>query len=403
MLSPATTSPAPGIAAGSWPAERIAVSAAFLANGFLIGSWAPQIPLFAERIGLSKPELGLMILAFGLGAIAAMPVVGRLIAGRGSRVPMLLLHAAMIAAMPALALVETVPLGALAILFAGIATGGMDVAMNVNAVAVERRMGRAIMSACHGFWSIGGLIGATVGGFAIAGLGGASHGLLVGAVIALLVVPVWRSALADEPEPAANGTADASVASGGLAAYGRAIAVGLLALTAMIPEGVAIDWSAIYLRETLGAETAVSGLAFAAVAASMSVLRFAGDGIRNRFGAVRTTRGSAVFGAIGLLLIAVGANVPVALAGFAVMGVGLANLVPIAFSAAGNMPGLPKGVGMSVVTSFGYSGILVAPSAIGFVAEHYGFQPIFLALAAGLAGVFLAARLVAPADDRTGA
>ncbi|KQT70082.1 hypothetical protein ASG54_14040 [Aureimonas sp. Leaf460] len=391
------------MAAGSWPAERIAVSAAFLANGFLIGSWAPQIPLFAARLDLSKPELGLMILAFGLGAVGAMPLVGRMIAKGGSRGPMLALHLAMIAAMPALALVGSVPLGVAAILLAGVTTGGMDVAMNVNAVAVERRMDQAITSACHGFWSIGGLLGATLGGFAIAGLGGTAHGLIVGAVIALLLLPVWRSALADGPEPASAETREATASQGGLAAYGRAVAVGLVALAAMIPEGVAIDWSAIYLRESLEAEAAVSGLAFAALAASMAVLRFAGDGIRNRFGAVRTVRGSAVFGVAGLLLIAAASSVPVALLGYALMGVGLANIVPIAFSAAGNLRDLPKGVGMSVVTTFGYSGILVAPSAIGFVAEHFGFGPIFLGLAVGLAGVALAARLLAAADDRAGA
>lgn len=387
---------------GAWPMERVALSAAFLANGFIIGSWAPQIPLFAERLGLSKAELGLMILAFGLGAVAAMPVVGRLIARSGSRLPLVVLHLAIVFALPVLALAPTVPLGIAAILFAGIGTGGMDVAMNVNAVAVERRMGRAIMSACHGFWSVGGLLGAGIGGFAIAGLGGAAHGLLVGLLVAVSFVPVWRHALPDRPAPESAEARGVAVSGGGWAAYGRAVAVGLFALAVMIPEGTAIDWSAIYLRETLGADAAASGLAFASFSAAMAVLRFAGDGIRDRFGAVRTARISALFGAAGLVLVALAPDVPIALLGFAIMGIGLANIVPIAFSAAGNLPGLPPGVGMSVVTGLGYSGILVAPSAIGFIAEHSGFPPVFLGLALGLLGLFLIAGLVAPADQPKG-
>ncbi|MBC8130791.1 MAG: MFS transporter [Rhizobiaceae bacterium] len=381
--------------------HRRAVSAAFFANGFLIGSWAPQIPVFASRLGIAESTLGLMILAFGIGAVAAMPVVGRIIGRFGSRPPMLVLHVALALALPLVVFAPSLASAAFAIVFMGIATGGMDVAMNANAVAVERGMTKAIMSSCHGFWSVGGLVGAGAGGFLIAALGPEGHALLAAAAIFAVLPLVWRGALFDAPEP--EGVFGAQEASGAGAGGGRAgmlkaFAIGLFALFAMIPEGAAIDWSAVYLRQELGAGASASGLAFAAFSLTMAVFRFAGDGIRGGLGAVKTARLCSAAAAFGLILIAAAPNTAVAVLGFAVMGIGISNIVPIAFSAAGNVEGLRPGAGLSIVTALGYSGILVAPSAIGFIAETTGFAPVFAGLALFLVGTFFAANLVSGAD-----
>lgn len=391
------------IPAHSWPRERIAVAAAFLANGLLIGSWAPEIPLFRERLGLSESQLGLMILAFGVGAVATMPLAGRAIAAMGSRRPTIILHLALIAALPLLVFAPSLPLAILAIVFAGMTTGGLDIAMNANAVSVERRLPNPIMSSCHGFWSVGGLVGAGAGGFLIEALGPEGHALVVAAVTLLLWFVVWRHALSDRLEAqthVATGSAGDTAAprSDTTAGLLLAAAVGMFALFAMIPEGAAIDWSALYMRQELGADAATSGLAFAAFSLSMAVLRFAGDGIRGRFGAVTTTRFSSLAAGLGLVLIAAANGTPMALVGFAVMGIGVANIVPIAFSAAGNVPGLKPGTGLSIVSGLGYSGILIAPSVIGFVAEHTGFAAVFAGLSLLLVVTFFAARLVAVAD-----
>ena len=158
--------------------------------------------------------------------------------------------------------------------------------------------------------------------------------------------------------------------------------VGLVALFSMVPEGAILDWGALYLRQDLGADVTYSGLAFGAVAATMAIMRFAGDAVRQRFGAVTTMRYSAVVAAAGLLLAATATGPAMAIAGFALSGIGIANLVPVALSAAGNLPGLPPGVGISIATSMGYSGILMAPALIGFVAEFQGFSAAFMGLAA---------------------
>ncbi|WP_062015624.1 MFS transporter [Aureimonas sp. AU4] len=384
--------------ASLWPRERLAVSGAFLANGFVLGNWAPQVPIFAERLGLSESRLGLLILAFGVGAVLAMPLVGAATARFGTRRPVLVGQVLLAIAFPLLALAPTPVLAALAILFFGMSMGGMDVAMNANAVAVERRLPRAMMSSCHGFWSIGGFTGAAVGGPLIAALGGTGHMMLIGLVTLLAALPVGRAMLEDRDAPhEAAPDAATSGGRGGILSWG-AVAIGVCALFAMVPEGAAIDWSAIYLRQDHGTEVALSGLAFAALSGSMALFRFLGDPIRDRLGAVRTVRLSVGLGIVGLLLVALGPVLPVILVGFAVLGVGLSNIVPVAFSAAGNIPGLKPGVGISIATTIGYSGILIAPSAIGWFAEHFGFPPVFLALAVLLALVFPLAGLMRGAD-----
>ena len=337
-----TAAPLAAADTSSWPRSRIAVAAAFLANGLLIGSWAPEIPLFRERLGLSESQLGLMILAFGIGAVLTMPVAGRAIAAMGSRMPMIVLHLGLAAALPLLVFMPSVPLAILAIVFAGITTGGLDIAMNASAVSVERRLPKAIMSSCHGFWSVGGLIGAGAGGFLIEAFGAAGHALVVAGVILLLWLVVVRHALADgdaakAAAPHAAASPDAGP-TGSAAAMLKAVAIGLFALFAMIPEGAAIDWSALYMRQEIGVDAGTSGLAFAAVSLTMAILRFAGDGIRDRLGAVRTTRLSSLAAGIGLLLVATANGTPMALAGFAIMGVGIANIVPIAFSPPATSP-----------------------------------------------------------------
>lgn len=385
--------------------HRMAVSLAFLANGIFMGSWAPQIPVFAERLGLSPSEMGLMILAFGIGAVASMPLVGRLIGARGSRMPMLVFNIMLVLALPFLVLAPNVPLAVAAILLAGVSTGAMDVAMNANAVAVERRRGSAIMSSCHGFWSVGGVLGAAVGGFAIAHLGPEAHGLLTGALILAAFCLIAPFAFSDAPSaetaaeaPHGTETRRRESVAGPLSGYRGAVLVGFFALFAMIPEGAAIDWSAFYLRRELGADAAVSGLAFAAFSGTMAVFRFAGDGVRNRLGAVRTMRWCSAAAILGLVLAGLAPNALVALAGFAVMGVGISNMVPIAFSAAGNLKGLKPGAGLSVVTALGYSGILIAPSVIGFTGEHVGFARVFVCLSALIFVTFLASPLMKVAD-----
>jgi fucose permease len=290
------------------------------------------------------------------------------------------------------ALAPAVPVAAVALFVFGGVVGAMDVAMNANAVVVERKMARAIMSSSHAFWSIGGFVGGGAGGFIIQAYGHLFHAGLVSVVAAVVLAAAARHVLADEPQ-AAHATPKFS-----LPRSPTVYLIGLIALLCMVPEGAVLDWAALYLRQDHGTSLAVASFAFACYAGAMAISRFMGDRIRDRFGAVRTLRISALISAGGLFVAGIAPWPWLVILAFAITGFAIANTVPIAFSAGGNQPGIASSTGMSVVTTMGYSGILLAPSPIGFVAEHAGFSPIFIGLSVCLVVVAMVAGLVHAAD-----
>ncbi|MBB5275641.1 MFS family permease [Rhizobium rosettiformans] len=376
--------------------ERAAVALLFFLNGLVIGAWAPKIPFFSQALGLTELMLGVMIFVFGVGSLVLMPIAGMQIARYGSRRVVEVTTLLFIPTIVLVTLVDNIWTGAIAIFLFGGLTGAMDVAMNANAVEVERNMRRSIMSSCHAFWSLGGLCGAATGGFLIASLGVTGHVLLLAAVCVVLFVVARPMILADAPHPS-----DEPVKAK-LPMTPLPWLIGTIALFCMIPEGTVLDWSALYLRNELNATTEMSGFAFAAFSFTMAVCRFAGDFVRDRFGAVNTLRFCGVAAIIGLVMAGQSNSVTLALIGFAITGIGISNMVPIAFSAGGNIPGLAPGVGLSVVTTMGYSGILFAPSLIGLVAEHTSLSTVYTAIPALLVVVLALSKLGRHADRATG-
>lgn len=376
--------------------ERAAVALLFFLNGLVIGAWAPKIPFFSQALGLSELMLGVMIFVFGVGSLVLMPIAGMQIARYGSRRVVEITTLLFIPTIVLVTLVDNIWTGAVAIFLFGGLTGAMDVAMNANAVEVERNMRRSIMSSCHAFWSLGGLCGAATGGFLIASLGVTGHVLLLAAVCVVLFLVARPMILADAPHPSDE------PAKAKLPMTPLPWLIGTIALFCMIPEGTVLDWSALYLRNELNASTEMSGFAFAAFSFTMAVCRFAGDFVRDRFGAVNTLRFCGVAAIIGLVIAGQSSNVTFALIGFAITGIGISNMVPIAFSAGGNIPGLAPGVGLSVVTTMGYSGILFAPSLIGFIAEFTSLSTVYTAIPSLLVVVLALSGLARHADRSTG-
>ena len=381
-----------------FPPSRLAVSALFFINGFVAGSWAPKIPEFKLRLGLDESGLGLMIVAFGIGSLIAMPLVGAAIAREGSRRIVLAGGFLLSFVLLFLTLSPTIPVAALVITLVGASLGGMDVAMNANAVSVEKKLDRAIMSSCHGFWSLGAMMGAAIGGVVIANAGTLNHAVMVTIVCLAGLAIAFPRVMDDRTTLTGEGETGLSRA---MPRHALPYLVGLIAFICMIPEGAVLDWGALYVRQEHDADVAVSGLAFAAFSAMMAAMRFLGDGIRNRFGAVRIIRASCLFAGSGLLISAFAPNANIVFLGYAIAGIGIANMVPIAFSAAGNLPGMAPGIALAVVTFMGYSGILFAPSVIGFIAEYTGFAPIFAGLGLMFVPVFAAAVLLRHADRVT--
>ncbi len=381
---------------------RISISALFLLNGAVLGSWAPQIPLVLPRHGIDESVLGLLILGMGIGSMVAMCLSGRLMARHGSRA--ITRGSAVFCGLtlPAAVFAPDVATLALAMGALGASVAMMDVATNANTVELELATGRAILSSTHGFWSVGGFLGGALGGPAIAALGAGGHVLTVSA-ISLAVVGVSWSRLAAVPVTDSFSGAGTGTGTGpGLWRQGWTIyLIGLMTLFAFVPESAVLDWSALYLSSDHGATVSLSGMAFAVFSACMAAMRFCGDSVRNRFGAVPLLRVSGVVAAAGLSMAALAPTAALVIAGFALAGIGLANIVPILFSAAGQQGGANPGAAIAAVSIIGYGGMLVAPTLIGVTAEHVGFPAILIALSALLLSVAALAPAVARAPDYT--
>lgn len=376
---------------------RWAVSTMFLANGFVMGAWAPQIPLLLPRHDITKFTLGLLILVLGLGAVGAMLFAGRLIGRFGSVAVLRTFALSASLVLPLVVFSPNLPVLAAAMALLGAMIGCMDVSMNANAVEVERQLGRAIMSSSHGFWSLGGFFGGSAGAWIVAHWGAEVQAVLVALVSAVMVLVVMPFLRGEAPAPALATTGERARTELFPRQAGLWI-LGAMALFSMVPEGAVLDWAALYLKQDMGSDVFRAGLAFALFSGAMAIMRFAGDSVRNRFGAVLTLRASGLVAAAGMMLAALAPNDTLAIAAFFITGLGVANMVPIMFSAAGNFPGIASGAAISVVTMVGYAGILVAPASIGFMAEAVGFRVTYGALSVLLIVVVLLAGRTAGAD-----
>ncbi|MEZ5802855.1 MAG: MFS transporter [Rhizobiaceae bacterium] len=373
---------------------RRAVAAFFFINGFIVGSWAAQVPSYIQRLGVTEATFGLMVLGFGLGSVCAMPAGGLAMSRFGSRPVVLPLAVCSVVTLPLAVLAPNAVLASLALFVMGAMLGGMDVAMNANAVTVERRLARPIMSSTHGFWSLGGFAGG-VGGFVIQAFGPVVHALFVSALTGVLLAAAWRHIVGgDRPEPAVHMRRFA------FPTLPTIYVVGLIALICVLPEATMRNWGALFMEKELGVDIGIAGLAFACFAGAMALMRFLGDGIRRRFGAVRTLQTSCLLAGLGMLCAFVAPWPALALACFTLAGLGAANMIPIAFSAAGNHEGMAPSTGMSVVTTMTSIGVLGAPWITGLVAEHTGIAPVFAAVAVMLLVAALLAPVVHRADFR---
>jgi fucose permease len=375
---------------------RWSVAAIFLVNGFMAGSWAPQIPLVLTRLSITESTLGLLILCFGIGALISMPWCGWLMGHFGQKLVLRTVGLLQGFGLLLVVLSPSVATTAVTMVVFGALVGCTDVAMNAATVTVERELGKAVMSSMHGFWSLGGFAGGALGGLLIVSLGPLIHAVVV-AVLAVSIAAAAIPHLVGEAAPASAGLHEKrskfSVPTSSIVYL-----LGLMAMFLFVSEGVVLDWAALFLTQERGADLSVAGLAYAFFAGAMAVMRFAGDGVRNRFGGVATLRVCCFIAAASMFAAAIAPSAILVIAAFAVCGLAIANTVPIVFSAAGNQSDVSAGAGMSVATTMGYAGILFAPSTIGFVAERTGFTPVFIAMAVLIAIVALMADLTHAAD-----
>ncbi|WP_370678006.1 MFS transporter [Pleomorphomonas sp. PLEO] len=343
------------------PATRLATRLAFLVAGFGVACWAPLIPYAKARLAVDDGVLGLLLLCLGIGSVVAMPMTGMLSARYGSKPIVIGGAIGMAVVLPLLAVASTpLMLGAALFLFGG-SLGSLDVAMNIHAVEVEKAAKRPLMSGFHGLFSVGGFIGSVFATFLLSVQLGPLPTMLVAAALMLAttvaIAPRLLKAVKAEGAP--------------LFAVPRGFVLLLAVLTAIVflVEGAVLDWGALFLtgQGLVGAEQ--GGMAYMVFSIAMTVMRLAGDAVVGRIGDRATLFWGGLIGIAGFVLVLTAPIVAVAMMGFLLIGIGLANTVPVLFRRAGNQSIMPAGLAVAAVTTTGYAGMLVGPAGIGFVAK----------------------------------
>ena len=362
-----TPEPLAARAAAALIRARVAVSAAFFILGCGTGLWAVHIPVVVERLGIDHGVVGLVLFTMAVGAVGTMPLTGWALGRLGTRRPTATLMFAFIVMTPLPILSPTLPFLFVTALIFGACMGGMDVAMNVQASEVEVARRRPTMSSFHGFYSVGTLAGSALGGLIIAaGLGGGSGAALT--AVALFALAVWGALnLWQGGQPVEQGPRFVlpPVAILGL---------GAIVFLTFAAEGGVTDWSALYLSTVKQSSTAMAASGVVVFSIAMVVCRLAGDAIVARIGARNAVVGGGLLVAFGMGLAVLSPWPLVSAIGFGILGVGAANVVPVAISAASRVAGVAPGIGVAAVTSMGYAGFLVIPPILGFVATAFGLS-----------------------------
>ncbi|MGA5795915.1 MFS transporter [Streptomyces cellulosae] len=369
---------------------RYAVAAVFAVHGAVTGSFATRVPWIQDHAGVSAGQLGLALAFPALGASLAMPLAGGISHRFGARNALRGLLALWTLALILPSLAPNLLTLCLALFVYGASAGMSDVAMNALGVEVENRLDRSIMSGLHGMWSVGAVAGSAAGTLA-AHLGSDArlHHALAAAV--LTVVGFAACAWVLDLQPAADEEPPPRFAL----PPRSALLIGAIGFCAVFAEGASLDWSAVYLRDQLETSAGLAAACTTGFTLTMAVARIAGDRVVDRYGAVRTVRASGVVALLGGLLIVFAGHPAVAMTGFALMGLGIAVVVPLCFAAAGRSGSNPS-LAIAGVATITYTSGLVAPSAIGMLAQATSLMVSFVLVTlltcgiAGFAGVLRA-------------
>lgn len=361
--------------------EQYATRGVFLCAGMAMAVWAPLVPLAQARVGVDAAGLGALLLCLGLGSMIAMPVTGLVVNRFGCRAVIAVALIVLAAILPALSLADTPVTLAVALAIFGASIGTVDVAMNVQAVMVEDDSGRSMMSGFHGLFSLGGILGA--GGVSLALGAGLSPTFASLAVSAILIVLLLSSYTGVLP----YGTREAGHAPLFAWPKGSIVILGLMCFVIFLSEGAVLDWSALFLTSAHGAREAVAGLGYTMFAVTMTAGRFAGDRIVRTLGGPRVVFMGGMLSGAGFLLAVYAPSQTLALAGFALVGLGASNIVPVFFTVAGRQTVMPTSLAIAAMTTLGYAGILLGPALIGLVASAASLAVALVMLALLVFGV----------------
>ena len=354
--------------------EVHAAHAFFFIGGFGTATWAPLVPLLRERLMVGDDVLGMLLLCIGVGSLLTMPLSGALAMRLGCRRVVMTAAVLFAAILLLVSCVDALSLAVPIVLIFGAVMGCIDVVVNIVAVLVEKGIGRRIMSGMHAFWSLGGFVGAGLYGVWVGLLGLTPfQSTAIAAGLILLLTAVFGRHLI----PYGGG-------GGALLALPRGIIVfvGMTAFIAFLSEGAVMDWGGVYLTTVRGMDLALAGTGYSVFSAAMLMMRFLGDRVVQRIGALFVAVGGALLAFGGILLVMFAPVDALLYVGFFAIGIGSANIVPVFFSLMGRQNVMPVSAAVSAVSTMGYLGILAGPAAIGFVSSLTTLQTAFAMLAA---------------------
>ena len=353
--------------------EIFATRIVFFTVGVMIAAWAPLVPLAKARVGLDDGQLGLMLLGLGIGGLITMPLTGPMTAVWGFRRVILAMFCAGVLVLPALTVFDGFWAMTIALVLFGGAIGSTDVAMNLHAAEIERMAARPLMSNFHGMWSIGAFAGSAGMSVLLSfGLMPIFAATLISALSFVLTIFVAKGLL---PKPATPSDEPLFVVP-----RGSIIVLGAICFCVYLSEHAVLDWSAVFLTSIKDMSAGNAGFGYAVFAFSMTLTRFVGDRLRARLGDVNVYVLGGLLAAIGYILIGAVGGIVGPFIGFALVGAGVANLVPIIFSAAGRARAMPSHLALTAVATVAHGGLLFGPAIVGFVSHATSLTSAFILL-----------------------
>ncbi len=362
--------------------QRLATRLSFFSLGFATAAWAPLIPFAQQRLNLNHADFGLLLLCMGIGSMIAMPATGALVKRWGCRPLIALALMLLMVLLPSLTMWSSIVTMAVALFIFGSAAGCLGVAINLQAVVVEKHSVRALMSSFHGMCSLGGLTGAMlVTALLAVGLSPLMSTLSV--VMILLVIggvaiPSCLTSFEQDEKPHEDTTQAPKKL---YRTDGIILLIGMMCFIAFLSEGAAMDWGGIYLTSKYQLNPAFAGLAYTFFALSMTTGRFAGHILLKQWGEKNIVTYSAIGAAIGMAVIVTAPVWQVVVLGYALLGLGCSNIVPVMFSRVGRQNNMPKAAALSLVSTIAYTGSLSGPALIGLIGEWTGLSTVLTGVA----------------------
>ncbi len=354
--------------------NRFSVSTFFFVNGFLYANWVARLPEVQNFLGVSNTGLGSLLLVVATGAMIAMPFAGWMTTQYGTKQITIFTTAVLCLALPIIPIYNDLFIISALFFSMGLASGAMDVAMNGQAVFVERKWGKAIMSSFHAIFSIGMALGALAGaGFAKINMALTTHFLII-AALSIMASFFAGTYLIDDAPSKENIEGESEGESTFRLPTIAILRLGIIGFCGMSGDGSMADWSAIFMNKVIGESAAFSALTFGAFSVAMTIGRIFGDYFTEKFGKRNLLIYDSILSIVGLSIVIGFSSAWIVLLGFFLVGLGLSTIVPIVYSTAGNTEGVSPSVGIAMATSIGYAGFFVAPPTIGFLADTFGLR-----------------------------